>query len=62
MSTASIKQQAHSLVEQLPDDCTWDDVMHQVYIALAVEAGLADSRADRVQSVDAVRARFGLQP
>ncbi|MGB0561770.1 MAG: hypothetical protein ACPGVO_08180 [Spirulinaceae cyanobacterium] len=62
MSTVSIKQQARTLVERLPDNCTWDDVMYQIYVALAVEAGLADSQADRVKSVDEVRSRFGLQP
>lgn len=61
MSTPSVKQQAHNLIEKLPDNCTWDDVMHQVYLVLAVEAGLADSQAGRIKSVDEVRSQFGLQ-
>lgn len=61
MSTLSVKQQARSLVETLPDNCTWDDIMHQVYVVLAIEAGLADSQAGRVKSVDEVRSLFGLQ-
>ena len=61
MSTLSVKQQAHSLIETLPDNCTWEDIMHQVYVVLAVEAGLADSQAGRVKSVDEVRSLFGLQ-
>jgi hypothetical protein len=62
MTTSSIKQQARSLIEQLPDNCTWDDIMCQVYLILAVEAGLADSKAGRVKSVEEVRSQFGLQP
>jgi hypothetical protein len=62
MTTSSIKQQAHSLIEQLPDNCTWDDIMHQVYLILTVEAGLADSKAGRVKSVEEVRSHFDLQP
>ena len=61
MSTLSVKQQARSLVETLPDNCTWDDIMNQVYVVLAIEAGLADSQAGRVKSVDEVRSLFGLQ-
>ena len=61
MSTLSVKQQARSLVETLPDNCTWDDIMYQVYVVLAIEAGLADSQAGRVKSVDEVRSLFGLQ-
>jgi predicted transcriptional regulator len=62
MTTLNIKQQAHSLIERLPDNCTWDDIMHQVYLILTVEAGLADSQAGRVKSVEEVRSQFGLQP
>jgi predicted transcriptional regulator len=61
MTTLNIKQQAHSLIEQLPDNCTWDDIMNQVYLILTVEAGLADSQAGRVKSVEEVRSQFGLQ-
>ena len=62
MTTLNIKQQAHSLIEQLPDNCTWDDIMNQVYLILTIEAGLADSQAGRVKSVEEVRSQFGLQP
>ena len=62
MTTLNIKQQAHSLIEQLPDNCTGDDIMNQVYLILTVEAGLADSQAGRVKSVEEVRSQFGLQP
>jgi hypothetical protein len=61
MSTLSVKQQARSLIETLPDNCTWDDIMHQVYVVLAVEAGLADSQAGKIKSVNEVRSLFGLQ-
>lgn len=61
MSTQNIKQQARSLIETLPDNCTWDDIMHQVYLVLAIEAGLADRQAGRIKSVEEVRSLFGLQ-
>jgi hypothetical protein len=60
MSTLTVKEQAHSLIEQLPDDCTWDDLLEQVYVILAVEAGLADSQAGQTQSVEEVRLQFNL--
>jgi predicted transcriptional regulator len=61
MTVLNVKQQAQSLIEKLPDNCTWDDIMQQVYVILAVEAGLADSQAGRVKSVEEVRSQFGLQ-
>ncbi|MCA6572829.1 MAG: hypothetical protein IM531_01695 [Pseudanabaena sp. M090S1SP1A06QC] len=62
MTVLNVKQQAQSLIEKLPDNCTWDDIMQQVYVILAVAAGLADSQAGRVKSVEEVRSQFGLQP
>jgi hypothetical protein len=62
MTVLNVKQQAQSLIEKLPDNCTWDDIMQQVYVILAVESGLADSQAGRVKSVEEVRSQFGLQP
>ena len=60
MSTPNIKEEARRLVETLPDDSTWEDLMYEIYVRQTVEAGLADSEADRVIDVEKVRERFGL--
>ncbi len=62
MSAASIKEAARRLVEALPDDSTWEDLMYQIYVRETVEAGLADGQADRVIDVETVREEFGLSP
>lgn len=60
MSTENVKEEARRLLEKLPDDVTWDDLMHEIYVRQSIEAGLADSQAGRVTDVAVVRARFGL--
>jgi hypothetical protein len=60
MEAANLKEEAKRLIERLPDDATWDDLMHEIYVRQAIEAGLEDSRAGRVSSVEDVRARLGL--
>jgi predicted transcriptional regulator len=60
METKSIKEAARQLVEQLPENSTWDDLMNQIYVRQAIELGLADSEAGRIISVEQVRAQFGL--
>jgi hypothetical protein len=60
MATTDVKEQARRLVEHLPENATWEDLMYEIYVRQAVEAGVADSEATRVESVAAVRARFGL--
>jgi len=60
MQTANVKDEARRLIERLPEDATWDDLMREIYVRQAIEAGLEDSRAERLTSVEDVRARFGL--
>jgi len=60
MPTTSIKEEAKQLVESLPEDSTWDDLMHEIYVRQTIEAGLADSEAGRTRSVEEVRAQFGM--
>ena len=62
MPTTNIKQEAHRLIEQLPETATWDDLMYEIYVRQAIEAGLADSEAGRTLDVQEVRAKFGLAP
>lgn len=60
MPTPMTKEQAHKLVDQMPAQATWDDLIHQIYVRQAVEQGLSDSKAGRTTSVNEVRAKYGL--
>jgi len=60
MSVQNVKEEARRLVDNLPEDVTWDDLMYQIYVRTTVEAGLADSGAGRVTNVEKVREEFGL--
>ncbi len=53
----NIKPDAHSLVENLPESATWDDLAYEVYVRQAVERGLADGEAGRVVSHEDALAR-----
>ncbi len=60
MPTTDIKEDAQRLIEKLPANATWDDLMYEIYVRQAIEAGLADSDAGRTLDVKEVRAKFGL--
>ena len=60
METTGIKEEARRLLDRLPDQFTWDDLMHEIYVRQTIEAGLADSRAGRTTDVDQIRSEFGL--
>ena len=61
MATTNIKEEARRLIEKMPDDSTWDDLMREIYVRQAIESGLADSQAGRTTGVETVRAEFGLK-
>jgi len=60
MQTESVKEQAHRLLDSLPDSATWEDLMYRIYVRQAIEAGLQDSDEGRTVDVKEVRKRFGL--
>lgn len=60
METFNLKEKAFKLVNDLPEDATWDDLMYKIYVQQAIEAGLKDSDAGRTMSVRDVRAKFEL--
>ena len=57
-----IKSDAHRMIDALPDNATWDDVMYRVYVRQCIEAGIEDADAGRVVDVEEVRQKFGLKP
>lgn len=60
MTATLAKDKAHSLVDQMPENSTWDDLIHEIYVREAIEQGLADSKAGRTIEVREVRAQYGL--
>ena len=61
MSSVNVKEEARRLIEKLPENVTWDDLMHEIYVRQSIETGLADSEAGRVVDVAEIRAKFGLE-
>ncbi len=57
-----VKTDALRLVDSLPDNATWDDLMYRIYVRQCVDSGIADAEAGRVVDVSDVRRRFGLTP
>jgi len=58
--TKDIGPAARQLVDNLPDDATWDDVMCRVYVRQAIDAGRQDAAEGRLADIAEVRRQFGL--
>ena len=60
MSSVVRKEDAHRLVDRLPANATWDDLMREIYLRETIEKGLEDSNAGRTKDVKEIRKKYGL--
>jgi len=56
----SPKQEAHRLIDELPDGVTWQELAYRLEVRAEIEEGLSDIKAGRVSDVKDVRREFGL--
>ncbi len=61
MTPTIVKAEAFKMIDELPDTATWQDLMHRIYVRLAIESGLSDSKAGKTVSVSEIRAKYGLK-
>jgi hypothetical protein len=54
----SIKEEARKLVETLPDDATWEDLMYEIYVREKVELGLKAIDDGKTYTIDEARKRL----
>ncbi len=60
-ATKTPKAQAHDLIDELPDNASWEDVVYRLELHASIERGLADSEGGRVMPQVEVERRFGLR-
>ena len=56
----NVKEQARKMLEQMPEDVSWDQVLDAIRVRRLIEKGLRDVEKGRTVEVDKVRERFGL--
>lgn len=54
----SAKAAARQIIERLPEQATWDDIMYGLYVKQKIEEGLADIEAGRTVPHEAVKAEL----
>ena len=60
MPATNVKAEALKIIDGMPENATWEDVIYRLYVREAIEAGIADAEAGRGVDVSEVRAEFGL--
>jgi hypothetical protein len=57
----TVKEKAHQLLDKLPDNATWDDVVYELAVRRSLERGINDADAGRLTDISDVRREFGLE-
>ena len=52
------KEEALKIIQGLPDDCSTDDILAELFFKKQVDAGLMDVAGGRVMSHDELKARI----
>ncbi len=59
MHVATIKENAKMLINSLPNDSTWDDIMYEIYVKQKIEKGLKEIRSGKTISHSDVKRVLG---
>ncbi|MDZ4165500.1 MAG: hypothetical protein U1C55_10265 [Smithellaceae bacterium] len=52
------KEEARKLIDKLPDQATWDDIMYKFYVRKKLEVALKAAEEGRVVPHEEVKKRF----
>ena len=55
---STIKEQAKELIDLLPEQATWDDIMYEFYVKKKINLALKAAEEGRVVSHDEVKRRL----
>jgi predicted transcriptional regulator len=58
---ATFKQEAHQLIDQLPESAGWDELIYQAAIHRAIERGLAEADAGQLVPVEELLREYPLR-
>ncbi len=60
MEKKVLKKEVENMLNGLPDDANWDDLMYKIYVRQSIEQGLNDSKAGRTVSHVDIKKKYQL--
>ena len=53
-----VREEAHKLIDSLPEETSWDDLIYQLYVRKKIAKGIEAAEQGRVVPHDEVKKRF----
>ncbi len=60
MTKNELKHETDRIIENLPDEASWEDLMYRIYVRKKIDKGLENGKAGRVRTTEEVRKALGL--
>ncbi|MEX0783196.1 MAG: hypothetical protein WD557_11140 [Dehalococcoidia bacterium] len=57
---STVKERLQNILDELPDDVSFEDAVYQMYLQAKIGRGLADVEAGRTVSTEEIKSRFRL--
>jgi predicted transcriptional regulator len=57
-SVVSVKEQMSNIIQDQPEDSSYEEILRELAFALMIDRGMADSRAGRTISHDEMKRRI----
>jgi predicted transcriptional regulator len=58
LAMSQVKDEVRKLLDEIPEEATWDDIMYEFYVRKKVSLGLADLDAGRMVSQEEVEKKY----
>lgn len=55
---AAVKEEALKLIDGLPEESSWDDIIYQMYVRKKIERGIQAAEQGRVLTHEEVKKQF----
>ena len=55
----SVKDEARRIIEELPDDATWEDIQHSIYVRERIERGRREAAEGKLVDEPEAERRMG---
>ncbi len=53
-----VKEEAKKLIDKLPDEATWDDVMYEMYVRKKIDKGIKAADEGKLVSQKEIKKKF----
>ena len=61
MNKLLIKQEADALIDELPEETSWDELMYKIYVRQKIEHGLKDIESENIHKTEDIEKHFNLK-